>query len=80
MAPTYFSRFFKKTTGETYHSYLTSIRLYHAHKDLLNRDASITDIALANGFANVKAFIEAFKKGYHATPAQYRKDHHGGRR
>lgn len=72
MAPTYFSRFIKKTTDKTFYSYLTEIRLYHAYIELINSDASITEIAMNNGFLNVKAFIEAFKKAYKLTPAKYR--------
>lgn len=72
MSPTYFSRFFKQTTGENFYSYLNKIRLYHANKALLNSDETITEIALNHGFANVKSFIEGFKKVYHITPAKYR--------
>lgn len=73
MSPTYFSRFFKKTTGETFYSYLNRIRLYYAENDLVNSDSSITEIALNNGFANVKSFIEMFKRDYGVTPHKYRK-------
>lgn len=73
MATTYFARFFRKTTDDTFYGYLTKIRLYHAHAELVNGDASVTEIALSNGFPNVKAFIEAFKKSYQSTPAKYRK-------
>ena len=72
MAPTYFSRFFKKTTRETFYCYLNKIRLYNAYKELINTDSSITEIALNNGFANVKSFIESFKKVYKCTPAKYK--------
>ena len=72
MAPTYFSRFFKKTTGATFSCYLNKIRLYNAYKELINTDSSITEIALNNGFANVKSFIESFKKVYKCTPAKYK--------
>lgn len=73
MTPTYFSRFFRQSTGETFHSYLTRIRLYRAKRELLESDAGITQISFACGFPNVKSFIEAFKKEYGCTPAKYRK-------
>lgn len=73
MAPTYFSRFIRKTTNETFYSYLTKIRLYHAYAELVDSDASITEIAMNNGFLNVKSFIEAFKKAYRVTPSKYRR-------
>lgn len=40
----------------------------------MNLDMPITDIALNNGFANVKSFIEMFKKVYGTTPSRYKKD------
>lgn len=72
MSPTYFSRYFKKMTGQTFHSYLTNVRLYHAYIQLKDVDSSITQIAHENGFANIKSFIGAFKKVYHVTPERYR--------
>ena len=74
MAPTYFSRFFKKNTGETFYSYLNKIRLYYSYKELINTDSSITEVALNSGFSNVKSFIEVFKKTYKNTPAKYRNE------
>lgn len=73
MTPNYFSRFFRKATGETFYDYLINIRLYYAHKELMNTDASITEIAYNNGFPNVKSFIEKFKRVYRTTPAKFRK-------
>ena len=72
MAPTYFERFFKKNTGETFYSYLNKIRLYYSYKELISTELSITEIAMNNGFSNVKSFIEMFKKAYNMTPGQYR--------
>lgn len=74
MTPAYFSRFFRKSTGQTFHGYLTYIRLDHAKERLEHSEEGITEIAFACGFPNVKSFIEAFKKGYGCTPAKYRKD------
>lgn len=73
MTPAYFSRFFRQTAGETFHSYLTKIRLYRAEQQLLGSDKSITEIGFACGFPNIKSFIEAFKREYGCTPAKYRK-------
>jgi AraC-like DNA-binding protein len=73
MSPNYFSRFFKKSTGETFYDYLVNIRLYYAQKELMNTDASITEIAFNNGFPNVKSLIEKFKRVYGMTPARFRK-------
>lgn len=74
MTPTYFSRFFRKSTGQTFHHYLTYIRLEHARQKLEQSDDGITEIAYASGFPNVKSLIEAFKKEYGITPAKYRRD------
>ena len=70
--PTYFSRKFRQMTGITYHDYLSSVRLKHAADDLLLTEAGITQIALENGFPNVKSFITVFKKTFACTPQKYR--------
>lgn len=44
-----------------------------ANNELINSDASITEIAFNNGFPNVKAFLEFFKKTYKSTPSKYRR-------
>lgn len=73
MTPSYFSRFFKRFAGKNFHSYLTWIRLCHAREQLTETDATVIELALSNGFPNVKAFIEAFKNEWGMTPTQYRK-------
>lgn len=74
MTPAYFSRFFHQSTGQTFHSYLTWIRLSNAQRQLLETDATVMDLALSNGFPNVKSFINAFQKEYGMTPARFRKE------
>lgn len=74
MTPSYFSRFFRQSTGQTFHSYLMSIRICHARKELEESEKSITQIAFDCGFPNVKSFIETFKKEHGTTPARYRSE------
>lgn len=73
LTPTYFSRYFRKMTGQTFHDYLTRVRLYNAHSLLCTGDETVSLIAKKSGFKNVKSFIEAFKKAYGETPERYRK-------
>ena len=73
MTPSYFSRFFKNSAGQNFHEYLERIRACRAREELESGDSSVTDISFACGFPNVKSFINAFKKEYGTTPAQYRK-------
>lgn len=69
----YFSRFFKKNTGLTFKEYLTRYRINAARKDLQYTDKTILEIAVNNGFADARGFINAFKSIYKTTPLQYRK-------
>lgn len=73
LTPTYFSRYFKKMTGQTFHEYLTRVRLYNAHLLLCTGEDTVSLIAKKSGFKNVKSFIEAFRKVYGETPERYRK-------
>ena len=73
MTPAYFSRFFKNSAGQNFHEYLERIRVCRAKEELEGGDGAVTEIAFLCGFPNVKSFINAFKKEYGTTPAQYRK-------
>ena len=69
----YLSKFFLKYMGMNFSTYISSIRLQHAVKDLIYTDMSISQIALDNGFSNEKSFLNTFKEEYRDTPSQYRK-------
>jgi len=73
MSPHYFSKYFKRKTGESFFNYLQKIRMENAMKGLLYGNDTILRIALDNGFANPKAFSSAFAKQYNDTPSAYRK-------
>lgn len=67
----HFSRLFQGLTGKSFSDYLRSVRLSHAHRQLLSGDISVTDAALSCGFGNVNTFIEAFRREYGITPGQF---------
>lgn len=71
--PQYLARMFQKYTGSTFLTYLNSIRLNVAFKQLMNTDLSILTIAEESGFSNVKSFNKLFKEAYGMTPSSYRK-------
>lgn len=67
----YISQLFKAQLGINFHDYLTRIRLRNATLEL-KTDKNISDIALDNGFSDVKAFNRAFKSNFQKTPTEYR--------
>lgn len=70
-SPTYLSRMFQKYAGINYRSYLESIRLERAFRELANTEHTISETALNNGFANSKALAKAFRKKYGMLPSEY---------
>ena len=71
-SPAYLSRMFQKYAGITFQSYLQSIRLRYALKDLESGKYSITETALRNGFSGSKGLARAFQKTYGMLPSEYR--------
>lgn len=66
----YFSRFFKKQTGETFSNYLLRIRMEHAVK-LLSKNKKVTEISEACGYHDPSYFTRIFKEYYKYTPKDY---------
>ena len=62
---------FRKYAGITFKSYVQSIRLDYALKDLDGGRYSITEVALRNGFSGSKALARAFQKKYGMLPSEY---------
>lgn len=69
----YFSRLFKKETGQTFTDYLMSIRMDRAYKLLLNSNLNINEIAEMVGIPNPSYFSSQFKKYYKISPKDVRK-------
>lgn len=69
---TYLSTFFKLHTGTSFHEYLTRIRFQHAVHDLTYTTKNLTEVALDNGFPELKLFNIRFRATFGQSPAEYR--------
>ncbi len=68
----HFSRFFKQRTGQSFYTFLSSVRLSHAKEMLLKTDLSVIDVAGNCGFSSLSTFFRVFKAETGYTPSQYR--------
>lgn len=69
----YTSQFFKRQLGVSFLEYVLRLRLREATVSLANSTDSVAHIASDCGFADIKAFNVSFKKHFHTTPSEYRK-------
>jgi len=72
MSENYFSKVFKKHTGENFNNSLSNLRINIAKNELIKTDAKIYCIADHVGFNNVGYFTQVFKKLTGNSPEQYR--------
>jgi len=69
----YFSRMFKKVTGETFIEYVTRMKMERA-KELLDQTTNtVGEISESLGYDNQSYFIKTFKAHAGVTPLEYRK-------
>lgn len=73
LTPNYVSTIFKKETGVSFLEYLTSVRLDKATEMLRKSDMSMSEIAEAVGYNDVKHFSKLCKKTLGMKPSEYRK-------
>jgi AraC family transcriptional regulator len=71
----YFSRSFKRTFGESPHSFVTRRRVELAARYMLTTDASLSDIALRCGFADQPHLCKHFRRAVGESPAAWRRVH-----
>lgn len=69
----YLSQLFKSNLGINFYDYLTRIRLREATRQLSQTEEKILDIALENGFADLKSFNSVFRKTFRKSPSEYRR-------
>jgi len=68
----HFSREFRRTFGESPHSYLLTRRLERAAAMLRNTDRAVADICYAVGLQSVGSFTTSFTRTYGVPPTTYR--------
>jgi transcriptional regulator GlxA family with amidase domain len=64
------SRLFRQEAGMSFPQWRTQLRLQHALV-LLAEGTPVTSAALACGWSNPSAFIEAFRRAFGATPGKF---------
>jgi AraC family transcriptional regulator len=71
----HFSRSFKRTFGESPHSFVVRRRVELAAQYMLTTDASLSDIALQCGFSDQAHLCKHFRQAAGQTPAAWRRAH-----
>lgn len=72
-SPYYFSRFFKKNTGQTFMQFLTDYRINQAKYILSHEKIPMIEVAEKAGFQSVKTFHHVFKEEVGLSPLKYQK-------
>lgn len=72
-SPYYFTRFFKKNTGQTFGQFLSEYRINEAKFILANEKIPMVEVAERSGFSSVKTFHHVFKEAVGQSPLQYQK-------
>lgn len=74
MNPNYFSELFKREMGLNYLEFVTKARIGRAMSMLRATPAKISEVAIRNGYEDIKYFNKLFKKHTGLTPSQYREN------
>ena len=67
-----FCRYFKKSTGKPFFSFLNEIRIGYACRLLIESSQNVTQVSYESGFNNLAHFNRQFKLITTQTPQQYR--------
>lgn len=70
--PNYFSRMYKKETGENFIDYVTRLKIEKAKELLKHTDKTIEEISVLTGFENKSYFFKIFKNVVYVAPHEYR--------
>jgi AraC family transcriptional regulator len=74
LSTAYFSRMFRKSTGESPHQFLLRQRVERAKEMLRSANARVMDVAVACGFKSQQHFAQVFRHMCGASPTEYRQE------
>jgi len=80
LSGSHFSRAFKTSFGDPPHSYIMRQRIEEAKRLMLEREESLSQIALACGFADQSHFCRSFRRAEGDSPNFWRRQHASGPR
>ncbi|MFT4416236.1 response regulator transcription factor [Fredinandcohnia humi] len=72
LSPFYFSKIFKDRLGVTFIDYVTTVRINHAKKEMLDPSKSLKEICYSIGYRDPNYFSRVFKKYTGLSPTEYR--------
>lgn len=74
LSSVYLNKLFKLATGKTLSEYLNYYRTQSSLSLLTDTKDTINEISAKVGYTDVRSYIRFFKKFYHMTPGEYRKE------
>jgi len=72
MTPSTFSRFFKRSTGDTFVAFVRRLRIDYACRLLLDDSQSVAEVCFQVGYGNLSNFNRHFRRATGHTPRAYR--------
>jgi two-component system, response regulator YesN len=69
----YLSRFFKEQVGESFSTYLETIRMSRVEELMADTSLNLKDIATMVGYLSWNSFYKAFRRRYGVSPGEYRR-------
>jgi AraC-like DNA-binding protein len=77
LSRSYFSHAFRRSVGLTPHAHVVRLRIDRAMTLMAHTKISLSEVALAVGFADQSHFSRAFRRLNGVTPAHWRRAHNG---
>ena len=75
MSPEYFTKLFKRETGQNIKEYITLTKIETAKDMLEHSSIPVSMVALELGYSNFSHFSQVFRKYENMSPSEYRSTH-----